>query len=232
MPTKRVLFIHHSVGRGVLMHGEVRTRLNAIRTPVQVELYDHDYNQRGLTGPDGRRLGRAFPIPDDNTDPPGLKKLFDVALNDATLRSELKDFDLVIVKSCFPNSRIESDSTLEALRGTYAGMLARAEELDIPLAICTTPPVRTGRIDAPAARRAARMAEWLVAQEAFVGVFDLFAHLADTDANSDTFGMLRRSYTNSFLIDSHPTREASRSVGEPFARFILDTAARATRKAA
>lgn len=220
----RVLFVHHSVGRGILAHGRVRHWLLNLGDPAAPELFDHDYNRRGLTGPDGTKLGRALPIPDDNTDPPGLQKLFETAQREASLRSELKRYDLVVVKSCFPNSRIESDGALETMKDTYRAMIAAAADLEVPLAMATTPPVRIGRIEQHSATRAAMVAGWLTARDDLVAVFDLFGMLADADPESPTYGMLRKAYTNPFLIDSHPTRAASRAIGRPFAEFLLATA--------
>ena len=220
----RVLFVHHSVGRGILTHGQVRRWLQQLGDLAAPELFDHDYNRRGLTGPAGNRLGRAFPIPDDNTDPPGLRTLFETARNDASLRAELQSYGLVVVKSCFPNSRVESDEALDTLKDTYRAMIAVAGELEIPLAMATTPPVRIGRIEPDAAARAAEVAGWLTAREGLVAVFDLFGMLADVDPGSDTYGMLRKANTNPFLVDSHPTRAASQAIGRPFAEFLLSAA--------
>lgn len=224
--TFRVLFIHHSVGRGVLTHGRVRERLARLGAAPTVALSDHDYNRRGLSGPDGVKTSRTLPIPDDNTDPPGLKNLFQVALGEPRLGAELKSYDLVIVKSCFPNSRIGSDESLLQLQNTYRSLIDLAEELGVTLAAATTPPVRAGRIEPDAARRAASLAAWMTAQDGFAGCFDLFGLLADTVESSPTYGMLRRQYTNALLIDSHPTRDASSAIGQPFAEFIHSTARR------
>lgn len=223
---RRVLFVHHSVGRGILVHGRVRERLAATSGPVIVELTDHDYNRRGITWASGQRAGQEFPIPDDDTDPPGLRKLLETAAGNNVLRSKLEPYDLMVVKSCFPNSRVKTDEAFDALKETYQAMLRAAEHLGMPIAISTTPPVRAGRIACDEARRAAAIARWLVSNDAFVDVFDLFGSLADLDEKSETYGMLRSDMTNPFLIDSHPTRATSRSLGEPFAQFLSRAAAR------
>ncbi len=217
--SSRILFIHHSVGRGILRHGHVRDHL---RRKGDIELWDHDYNRRGLTGPDGRRTGDSFPIPDDNTDPPGLLKLFDEALRQPTLGQRLAGYDLVLVKSCFPNSRIESDQRLAELQEIYTAIAKTARRAvdGARIGVVTTPPVRVGRIKSDDARRAASLASWLVDSGPFEVTFDLFGALADLELSSDGFGMLRREFTNPFLVDSHPTRRASEGVGEPFAAFL------------
>ena len=74
----KIIFLHHSTGRLLLLLGRVRNLLKTKNEEVGInyELWDHDYNRMGLTGPTGKRLNVSFEIPQDNTDPDGLDVLF------------------------------------------------------------------------------------------------------------------------------------------------------------
>jgi hypothetical protein len=220
-----VLFIHHSVGRGILRHGTVRKHLASLANDVVVHLWDHDYNRRGLHDANGRRLRRSFPIPDDNTYPDGLLKLFTKGVADPVLGDQLRRFPIVIMKSCFPNSRIKSAEEFERFQEVYAAIAQNAMALGVMPCIATTPPVRVGRISPEEARRAGEMAEWLTREGPFSHTFDLFSMLAETDKTSSAYGTLARENANVVPIDSHPKIRASRRVGPAFARFIQDVAA-------
>jgi hypothetical protein len=217
-----VLFIHHSVGRGVLVHGAVRKRMAQQQRAIPVRLWDHDYNWRGLRGPDGRRHGKAFPVLDDNTYPDGLLHFFEAASEDPSLREQLSRYDAIIMKSCFPNSRIESDEDFALMQERYRSIAEHVTSLGIVPAIVTSPPVRAGRIDPAVARRAAGMAEWLMTEGPFVHRFDLFSLLAETDRGMETYGMLASENANLLWIDSHPKIRASRRIGKPFAAFVQE----------
>lgn len=225
MTTIDILFIHHSVGRGILRHGDVRRRLRRLPDGDTVRLWDHDYNWRGVRGPDGQRHGLALPIPGDDTTPKGLLRLLHTGAPGPLVTQRIAPFQAIIIKSCFPNSRIASDADFATLKSTYRHIVERLHGAGVVSGILTTPPVRAGRIPADQAARAADLAAWLVRESGFDLTFDLFAALADADPSSPTYGMLRSENANLIPIDSHPTRRASRTLGEPVALFIRDLAA-------
>lgn len=218
--TIEILFIHHSVGRGILRHGAVRKHLSTMGGDVVVSLWDHDYNRRGLHDPTGRRLRRSFPIPNDDTDPKGLATLFDMAARNRALGDQLSRFPVIVVKSCFPNSRIKSSDDYLQLQQLYSTIAQGIRALGSIPCIMTTPPVRFGRIAPGEARRAAEMARWLVSDGPFNFTFDLFTLLAETDSSSAAYGTLARENANIVPIDSHPKIRASRRIGPFFASFL------------
>lgn len=220
----KVLFIHHSVGRALLLRGRLRQRIAAAAGP-EIELWDHDYNRRGLWDGQGRRLP-AFPIPKDNTNPDGLFTMWAMASTGDPIVNRLREFDLVVMKSCFPNSQIKSDQALEDLRSGYVRMASHASEVGIPIALLTTPPIRTGIMTTRTnAARAADLAGWLSSEESPIErVFDLFSRLSVQDPNDRNFGRLRPEFTNRMLLDSHPNWDGSTSVAEDLSQFIVRSA--------
>ena len=67
-----IIFLHHSVGHNLIEQGRVREKLAA----AGYDFWDHDYNYPGLRGPDKQVRGYDYNIPDDNTDPDGLARIF------------------------------------------------------------------------------------------------------------------------------------------------------------
>src|SRR3712207_3236113 len=96
----RIIFLHHSTGRNLIRQGGVRDliALRNERDGTSYEFWDHDYNKVGLTGPAGEKMGVAFDIPDDNTDPDGLDTLFSQPVHDPpdNALSHLLTYDVII----------------------------------------------------------------------------------------------------------------------------------------
>ncbi|MFZ0161481.1 MAG: hypothetical protein WAL50_20820 [Kineosporiaceae bacterium] len=204
----RALFVHHSVGGQLLRQGRLRERLAGLATaggPV-VELWDHDYNQIGLSDGTGTRLGRAFPVPDDDTDPPGLLRLVQGDGGGAPYLAELTGVDVLLLKSCFPNNRLRTDQDVTALRQTYQALFDTLGRWPSTRAVLlTSPPLHPRHTSGAEAARARELAAWLLQtpRPDNVGVFDLFGVLAAPDGSQA--GMLRRNYRRRFrLPDSHP----------------------------
>lgn len=63
-------FIHHSVGQQIIQEGGLRQKLSA--GIPSLGLWEHDYNEQGLSDGAGLPLRTSLPIPDENTDPDGL----------------------------------------------------------------------------------------------------------------------------------------------------------------
>ena len=74
-----LIFLHHSTGHNLIAQGDVR----ALFTQRGYQFWDHDYNTKGLTRPDGTRTGTSYDIPEikpgvrggGNTNPEGLAVL-------------------------------------------------------------------------------------------------------------------------------------------------------------
>ena len=202
----RILFVHHSVGRYIIQQGRLRELLCAFRVDGRsVELWDHDYNKFGLSDGEGNRLGRSFPVPNDNTDPDGLRELFRAAQSDPQLETALAPYQVVMAKSCYPNNAIKSDAQLASLQETYRDLFSEWQSRGSQsFVLLTSPPLVPLRTTRAQAARAIRIADWLVSTErpSNCTVFDLFGMLADGR------GMLKREYRRRLPIDAHPNEAA------------------------
>jgi hypothetical protein len=220
----RALFVHHSVGGQLLHAGRLRELLaDAARNGApSVQLWDHDYNAVGLTDGNGRRLGRSFPVPDDNTDPPGLLRLAAGDGGSAPYLAELRGFDVVLMKSCFPNNAIKDDAAFRALQATYEEFFqVLSGWTSTTTVLLTSPPLNPRHTSRTEAARAVQMAEWLVGapKPPRVHVFDLFGVLsADTGRHA---GMLKGQYRRRFRMpDSHPNDAGSRDAASALADYL------------
>lgn len=219
---ERIIFLHHSVGEGLVDEGRMREQLTALG----YEFYDHGYNEEGLRLADGTWTGTNFGVPDDNTEPDGYANIFAQPLHDPpdNTFSYLMQYDVIVFKSCFSASNIWDDSMLADYLNYYRQirdvMDAHPERLFI---VVTPPPNDPGSTSPEEAARARQFADWLASSEFLDGhpnitTFDLFGALADSD------NYLRREYRPGG--DSHPNTRANQEVGAQFAAFI-DQAIRA-----
>ncbi len=213
----RIIWLHHSVGQGLIDQGNVREGLTALG----YEFYDHGYNGEGLRLADGSFSGRNFDVPGDNTDPDGLAEIFRQPLHDPpdNTFSYLLQYDVIILKSCFPTSNIGSDEQLAEYQGYYLAMRARmAQYPDKLFVVVTQPPQVPGSSDPDEARRARTLADWLNSGR-FLGdqpnlvTFDFFGHLAGED------NFLRPEYRYDDY-DAHPNERANREIGPRFVEFL------------
>jgi hypothetical protein len=219
---ERIIFLHHSVGEGLVDEGHMREQLTALG----YEFYDHGYNEEGLRLADGTWTGTNFGVPDDNTEPDGYANIFSQPIHDPpdNTFSYLMQYDVIIFKSCFSASNIWDDSMLADYLSDYRQirdvMDAHPERLFI---VVTPPPNDPGSTSPDEAARARQFADWLASSEFLDGhpnvtTFDLFGALADSD------NYLRAEYRPGG--DSHPNTRANQEVGAQFAAFI-DQAIRA-----
>jgi len=219
-----ILFIHHSTGRHLLRFGGIREELAA----AGLQLWDHDYNHIGLTGPDGTSVGYSYGIPGDNTDPDGFARLFSQTVSTLPWNafSGVMQHDVIVFKSCFPVSHISSADQLLAYQSDYRAILKVMDQYPEKLFIIVTPPpLIPSSTDPEAAARARAFAQWLSLDE-FLGnrhhvlTFDLFDLLAENDPNSPDMDMLRVEFRDG--EDSHPNRLANETIGPIVSSFIID----------
>jgi len=220
----RALFVHHSVGGQLLRQGRLRERLAALAAdggPV-TQLWDHDYNAVGLSDHTGTRLGRAFPVPDDDTDPPGLLRLVRADDGRAPYLAELTGFDLVLMKSCFPNNRLRTEADAGGLQQTYRALFDALAAWSGPrVVLLTSPPLHPRHTSAAETARARAMAGWLQESEkpSTITVFDLFGVLATPDGLEA--GTLRREYRRRFrLPDSHPNERGAQDAAAALTGYL------------
>jgi hypothetical protein len=223
-----MIFLHHSTGQNLITQGDVR----ALFTQKGYQFWDHGYNTEGLTRPDGSRTGTSYDIPEvtpgkrggGNTDPEGLAVLFSQPVHSPpdNAFSRLLQHEVLIVKSCFPNSAIKSDAELVQNKDWYLTMRNVVDQHpDRVFIFLTSPPLHPLATTADEAARARTLASWLVSDEFRRGrpnlfVFDFFDQLADPQTN-----MLRAAYQRDpDDSDSHPNELANQTIGPHFVDFV------------
>lgn len=220
-----IIFVHRSVGKGMLDQGKLRETLTA----NGFQVWDQGYRVEGLRDPSGNNTGLTYFIPGDNTDPDGLYELFSHTISSIPINglSELFLHDVIIIKSCFTASDIGDDAKLQADKQYYLKisqvMGQHPEKLFILL---TQPPRNPAETDLASARRARELAGWLVSDEFIQGhanikVFDLFDLLAESDQANTDANTLKSIYRNG--TDSHPNDAGSLAAGQQFAEFVIQT---------
>jgi hypothetical protein len=220
-----VIFLHHSVGEALIKQSDIRQSLTA----AGIAFWDQGYNQAGLTQPDGSPAQYGYNIPNDNTDPDGLARIFSrpAFRKPWNALSGLLQHEVIAVKSCFPANLIRDEQHLAFLKSQYLEMRRGMDEhKDKLFLVVTTPPLNPAETDRGTAALARRMAEWLNSPEFLDGhpnirTFDLYGRLAENDAAKADFGMLREDYRTG--SDSHPNRLANAAVGPALAAFILES---------
>jgi len=220
-----IIFLHHSVGRGIIAQGSLRERLSK----AGLSFYDQDYNSLGLTDSQGKSTGYSYWVPEDNTDPDGLSRIFQQPIYPAPINtlSGLFQHEVIMIKSCFPNSHIGSDAQLRTAQTNYRAIQSIMKEHPEKLFIVlTTPPLTPAETNPTEAERARKIADWLASedfrdQSGNIFVFDLFNLLADDRPTSPDFNMLRAEYQNG--TDSHPNQRANEVVGQKLSDFIQES---------
>lgn len=213
----RILFMHHSTGGGLIWEGNLREEF----TDRGYEFWDHGYNDEGLVDNNGNWLGINWAVPDDNTDPDGWYRIFAQPVTDppGNTLSHMLAFDVILFKSCFPASDIDSEERFEDYRRYYLSirdvMDRYPDKLFIPF---TTPPLVPNATSPENAARAQRWAQYLTSDEYLAGhpnvrVFDFFHHLADEN------GTLKAEYRVDEW-DSHPNTLANQTVAAILVDFV------------
>lgn len=220
--TTNIIFLHHSTGRNLIDQGHLRELLTA----RGYQFWDQDYNDPGLRDPQGKFTGYAYSVPDDNTDPDGLAVIFAQAPQSTPVNtlSGLLQHEVIIFKSCFPNSNIDSPEKLDGLKKIYLGIRDTVDRHpDKVFILLTTPPLNPAETNAENASRARAMADWLVSEE-FTGgrknffIFNFYEQLARADDGSAEANMLRADYREG--SDSHPNQKANETIAPLLAEFI------------
>jgi hypothetical protein len=219
-----VVFLHHSTGQGLITEGNVRPLL----TELGYRFWDHGYNQEGLVRPDGTPANATYRIPgalgQGNTDVGGLAELFSQPVTDppSNAFSRLMQHEVIIVKSCFPNSAVKSDEMQQQFQTWYLQMRdVMDQHPERVFIIVTSPPLHPEQTTTDEARRARAVADWLKSDAYLAGhpnvfTFDFFDLLADPSTST-----LRSEYQlDREEPNSHPNQLANETIGPLFVAFI------------
>lgn len=234
VPTN-LFFLHHSTGDGFVVQGNMRGYIKKYNTKNKTtfQFWDHGYNGDGLRNPAGQSTGTSYEIPDDNTDPIGLYRLW--AKNDAQARYSrdliLANHQVIAFKSCFPASCVPDTATLNQYKKWYMAIRKLVDKRkDRVFVVMSTPPLHRLSTNPVEAANARAFANWLKSS-AFLGTrrnlycFDLFDVLAAPDDGSDTANMLRYEYEASHSDgDSHPNLKANKKVAPLLSQALINAA--------
>ena len=218
-----IIFLHHSVGNHLIENGNVRELLDE----QGYQFWDHNYNWIGLRDPQGIFRDYSYNVPVDNTDTDGFRDIFTQKVYDLPVNtlSGLFQHEVIIIKSCFPNSNVDSAANMQERKAMYLEIRGVMEDHQEKLfIILTSPPLNPAETDLQTAARAHQVSEWLASDEFLSGVpnifvFDYYSLLAEDDPEAADFNMLREEYRQG--TDSHPTKNADEEIGPVFVRFIL-----------
>ena len=119
-----ILFIHHSVGEGLVVDGQMRTTITTYNTAhsKSFTFWDHGYNAEGLSNPPAS-TGNDYDIPNDNTDPSGYDLLWTGPDPTPCMpEPDHGNHQVIAFKSCFPASAIPTRPRSTSTRTTTCSM--------------------------------------------------------------------------------------------------------------
>ena len=210
---KKALFIHRSVGENLVSDGGV---YELIKERVDLEFSDFNQNTQKLRTVSASSKS-TLQMPGNDTHPENFAELFN-----SKHKSELLDlaqtFDLVVIKSCYPNSDIKSNEELLQVKKYYQSVFSFFERHKRKLLLLTSPPLRPTSTTPGSASRARELATWLSSSDfgSNIGVLDLYDLLADEH------NVLKKEFRRLIWLDDHPNRKASRSIAPVFVSRIKE----------
>lgn len=205
----KALFIHRSVGHNLIIEGQLRELLRT----NNVALDDYDNNNGTLTKADSSITMNVITIPGNNTNPDNLASFF------MNWTQTLDGYDLIIIKSCYPNSHIKDKNESESIKRSYQKVLDAFMTHQKQLILLTSPPLRPLFTNKREANFVRTLNEWLLSSSGKnIHVLDFHALLAEPNGRHK--GMLRRDYRRLLPFDNHPNKKANREVAPLVANFI------------
>lgn len=208
---KKILFIHRSVGQHLLKYGNLRSLIQA----KGLSFDDYNNNDGVLTLDDGTKVTDAITMPDNNTNPDNLADFF------AEWPSLLDEYDIVVIKSCYPNSHIKNATQLSKIKDNYQSIINAFNQHDKKLVILTTPPLRPLFTNPTEAHFANELADWLVA-EAHGNIHTYNLHARYAASSGKHAGMLRPEYRRLLPWDNHPNRKAHQLAAPEIANLLIN----------
>ncbi|MBW2731284.1 MAG: hypothetical protein JRH20_02765 [Deltaproteobacteria bacterium] len=210
-PKKKLSMVwqHHSTGDNLLAGG-----LLAALKKNNIDFYDINYKEADVGGY----------VIGDHTDPKDFPKNFNTpkyldAIKSWELKGEKKQHDIVMFKSCYPSSKIESDAMLEQYKKWYLSMLPTFKaHPDVLFIGMSSPPLVQKETTPAIAKRARAWAKWVSGEYAKdaknVQVFDLFNAMAVLEGKPGENMLVPQFAVDKW--DSHPTPAAAKAVTRMF----------------
>jgi hypothetical protein len=221
---ERMIFLHHSVGEGILTAGGLRDQLLDMGVLVKSATYGDDIGQETDMNNWTQKFGQHM------SEILAFKAHPDLYNTDGTTN------DYIMFKSCFPNSDITAEGTLPGdpnspektitnYKAVFEQLKADMRKYPNKLFIYLTAPPLTPDLSPPDnAARARAFNNWLINEylpqyqsetglENFV-IFDLFNCLAGAD------NYLKTEYRRGIKGDPHPNVRGSQEAAKQIAKFF------------
>ena len=213
MAEKKVLFIHHSVGRMIIAAG-LRERLHA----SCIYLWDTDYNRIGTHNSTGQRVNMPL-LPRDKTNPEDFSALLKGSeQSTADYIKWMQSFDVVILKSCYISFKISDALLLSTRISAVKDMITRSSELFSRTLIVTPPPLsRLVSSGYSKDYQKELLSAYTCTQKDNVTVFDLFGVLA---AEGEQY--ISEPFQRLLPFNSHPNSKGSITAAVALAKSITD----------
>ena len=236
----RIIFLHQITGRNLIERGDLRYHIacNNQQRGTHFKLWDHDHNAIGLTGSCGMRSRTNYDIPDDNTAPDGLGKLFaqPVLSPPENALSHLLEYDVIVFTSNFEVNAIRDDEQLEDYQEHYRTIRDTVAQHPDKLFVSMTPPPLSPPMigkypylftNPVQARLARTFAEWMNSAEFHqnlpnLKVFDCFDMLANAADAWRSPNMCALQYRTALGQEPYPNTRADQAVAPQLAGFICD----------
>ena len=222
--SKKMVFLHHSVGRNILYEGGLRDSLLEMGILVKGATYGDDI---------GQKTDIVDWWPKFQKD---MNRILGFKAHPNLYYDSDVSNDIVMFKSCFPNSNIEGEGSgsgdpLSSERTTAnykTAFFKIAEEInkhpDRLFVYVTSPPLVPEKTSPENATRARDFNNWLMTEylpeyEKTSGlsnlvIFDLF------DALADESGFLKKEYRRPEPGDSHPNEQANKAIASKYMEFF------------
>lgn len=236
MKIVKALFIHHSTGANLINEGDLRKLLQ--KKAPHIEFWDHGYSNRfnlinrllstfyphiaGLSDLNGNQTEEDYNIQIKNSDPQGYEDLFVQNPNDPqSALHKVLAYDVIIFKTCFPISKIETIEKLEKYKRNYLTIRQVIDRYHQKLFILFTPPPLRPEMTKPEyAKRSRKFADWLKSEE-YIGERDNLAIFDFFDLLADKSNKLKRGYCKFLPFDSHPNKQANEEITPFFVDLIV-----------
>jgi hypothetical protein len=219
----RIVFLHHSVGKGILVEGNLRDSLRQMGIAV-----------KGMTYGDsiGQYTDMCNWLPKFQND---MKGILQFQNHPNVYYADGRANDVVMFKSCYPNSDIDADDsgpgdpsstkrTIANYKAVFAGLAGEMPKYPSTLFVyMTIPPLVPLETTPENAGRARAFTIWLKGEFLTtyykesglrnLVTFDLFDVLADQN------NVLKAEYRNDNPRDSHPNVLGNREAARRFLEF-------------
>lgn len=234
-----VVFLHHSVGEGIVGDGDLRTLLTAFNTAngTQIKLWDQVLYSTDINDPTGNTQSSGYTVPrgtHDTTTPPDWENLWTNAGSQyATPRNQiLADHEVIVFKNCFyaidqtqtADFQLASATDLATWKTRYLNMRNFFDTRKDKLFIVFTVPPTTKNNTTPAYAQLARdFSKWLCSPTYLTGhdnvaCFDIFDRLAIPEGQADANTIGANYWTDDW--DPHPNSTANQMLATDLTGFL------------